>query len=167
MIPLTEQQIRASFVNASRKEVSDVSFPVDFATTNWDALDYLGWRDRKLPKRAYVVVVLDDGPVGIMLRQADAAPRTRPQCAWCQDVNLSNEVVFYGAKRAGQACKNGDTVGTLVCADFGCSANVRKHPTVAYVGFDVETARQRQIATLQERASSFALSVLHGAAHEG
>ncbi|MGK9149299.1 FBP domain-containing protein [Plantibacter flavus] len=162
MIPLTESQIRASFVNASRKEVSDVNLPVDFSEIDWDTRDVLGWRDKKMPRRAYVVSIVDGEPVGILLRQADASARARPQCTWCQDVTLSNDVVFYSAKRAGQAGKNGDTVGTLVCADFGCSANVRKLPPLAYVGFDAEAARQERIVSLRERAAAFASSVLNG-----
>ncbi len=162
MITLTEQSIRASFVNASRKEVSDLTLPAGFADIDWSALDYLGWRDRKIPSRSYAIVELDGAPVGLLLRPAEARTLARPQCSWCQDVNLTNDVVFYSAKRAGQAGRNGDTVGTLVCADFGCSANVRKRPPLAYIGFDVDAARAERMAVLRERASSFALSVLHG-----
>lgn len=167
MLSLIEQQLRSSFVNASRKEVSDLTLPADFQTIDWNALDYLGWRDRKQPKRAYAVVILDDAPVGLLLRQAEASALSRPQCSWCQDVNLTNDVSFFSAKRAGQAGKNGDTVGTLVCTDFGCSANVRKRPPLAYVGFDVEAARQERMASLRERAASFAVSVLHGTGSGG
>ncbi|WP_431280430.1 FBP domain-containing protein [Leifsonia poae] len=163
MISLTEQMIRNSFVNASRKEVSDLTLPLDFSEIQWDSLDYFGWRDRKLPRRSYVVVPLDDSLVGIVLRQTEAKAQSRPQCSWCQDVNLSNDVAFYSAKRAGDAGRKGDTVGTLVCAEFGCSVTVRKRPPLAYVGFDVDAAREARIAELQERARSFALSVVHGA----
>jgi len=159
MLPLTEQQIRTSFVNASRKEVSDLALPLDFVETPWERLDYLGWRDRKAPRRAYAVIPVDDGIVGILFRQAEATPRNRAQCSWCQDVNLTNEVVFYGAKRAGDAGRKGDTVGTLICADFGCSKNVRMLPPVAYVGFDVEAARQKRILELRERVRGFAREV--------
>jgi len=159
MLPLTQQQIRSSFVNASRKEISDLALPLDFAEISWDKLDYIGWRDRKAPKRAYAVIPVDGDLVGILFRQAEATPRTRAQCSWCQDVNLTNEVVFYGAKRAGDAGRKGDTVGTLICADFGCSKNVRMLPPVAYVGFDVEAARQKRILELRERVQSFAREV--------
>lgn len=157
---MTETQILNSFVNASRKEISDISLPLDFESTDWDRLDYFGWRDRKSPRRAYVVVRLDDTPVGVMLRQAEVVPRTRAQCSWCQDVNLTNEVVFYGAKRGGQAGRKGDTVGTLICANFGCSANVRKRPPVAYVGFDVDAARDKRMAELRKHAQGFVREVL-------
>lgn len=167
LLPLTETQIRNSFVNASRKEVSDLVLPLDFATIDWDSLDYFGWRDRKSPRRAYVVVWLDDSPVGFLLKQAEAVPRSRTQCSWCQDVNLTNDVVFYSAKRAGAAGRKGDTVGTLICRDFGCCANVRMRPPLAYIGFDVDAAREKRIIDLRKRAVGFARAVLNDEAHPG
>jgi hypothetical protein len=160
MLPVTEQQIRSSFVNASRKEVSDLTLPLDFASTDWDRLDFFGWRDRKSPRRAYFLVPIDHSPVAVLLERAQALPRSRAQCSWCQDVNLSNEVVFYGAKRAGRAGRNGDSVGILVCANFGCCANVRKRPPLAYAGFDVDAAREQRIIGLGERVRGFARAVL-------
>jgi hypothetical protein len=156
MLPLTEKEIRASFLNASRKEVSDLTLPAGFAGLDWDTLDYLGWRDPKLAKRAYVVIPTADGIAGVMLRQAEATPRQRAQCSWCQDITLPNPVVFYSAKRAGTAGRNGNTVGTLICEDFECSQNVRKAPPVAYLGFDVQAARLANIAGLQTTAAAFA-----------
>jgi hypothetical protein len=162
MLPLDETTIRASFANASRKEVTDISLPTGFAELDWNRLDYLGWRDPRQARRAYVVVPLADGPVGILLRQAEVAPRSRAQCSWCQDVHLPNDVLLYSASRVGAAGRNGNTVGILVCADFECSTNVRKTPPVAYVGFDVEAARSARIAVLRERASAFATGLLAG-----
>ncbi|MCS5512141.1 FBP domain-containing protein [Curtobacterium flaccumfaciens pv. betae] len=160
MLPLTEKTLRTSFVNASRKEVSDLTLPADFETLDWDALDYLGWRDPKIGRRAYAVVpTLDGDLVGILFRQAEASPRSRAQCSWCQDVKLPNDVAFYSAKRSGPAGRNGNTVGTLVCQDFQCSRNVRKLPPPAHEGYDVEAARLRRIEDLQVRAASFAAEV--------
>lgn len=162
MLSVDEKTIRASFVNASRKEVSDLVLPPTFGTLDWDRLDYLGWRDPKAARRAYLVVPLDDGPVGILLRQAEASPRSRAQCSWCQDVELPAEVVFYSARRAGPDGRKGDTVGTLVCGGFECSANVRRVPSTAAMGFDPDAVRAQRIAELQARAASFAGVVLHG-----
>jgi hypothetical protein len=159
---LDESGIRESFVNASRKEVSDLALPADFGTLDWDGLDYLGWRDPKVAKRAYIVVPSDDGPVGIILKQAEASPRSRAQCSWCQDIRLPNDVVLYSARRVGPAGRNGNTVGTLICAEFQCSANVRTLPPSAYLGFDREAARQQRIDVLRERASDFALGIALG-----
>jgi hypothetical protein len=160
MHALTEGTVRASFVNTTRKEVSDLSLPRSFAELDWDRLDLLGWRDPKLGRRAYVVVPTGDGVVGIVLRQADASPSARAQCSWCQDVRLPNDVVLYTAKRAGAAGRKGDTVGVLVCESFQCSENVRRTPPEAYLGYDVEAARQQRIRTLRDRAAGFAAAVL-------
>lgn len=159
MLPLTDAQIRASFVNASVRERSSLVLPTGFAGFDWDRLDFLGWRDPKQPLVAYAVAPTTAGPVGVMLKRAEGRLRSRPQCAWCEDVHLPNDVLFYVAKRAGQAGRRGDTVGTLVCADFQCSRNVRKLPPMAYVGFDVEAARERRIAALRENVAGFLRAV--------
>ena len=101
-------------------------------------------------------------PVGVLLRQADGRIRSRPQCSWCEDVHLPNDVVFFIAKRAGKAGRNGNTLGTLVCAEFECSANVRKRPPTAYVGFDVEAARQHRIDALRTHVDAFLRRVQDG-----
>ncbi|MBT2502089.1 FBP domain-containing protein [Curtobacterium sp. ISL-83] len=160
MLPITEKTLRTSFVNASRKEIGDLTLPGGFDTIDWDGLDYLGWRDPKTARRGYAVVpTLDGDLIGILFRQAEASPRSRAQCSWCQDVKLPNDVVFWSAKRSGPAGRNGNTVGTLVCQDFQCSRNVRKTPPLAYEGYDVEAARSRRIEDLQLRAASFAAEV--------
>ncbi|KQO61177.1 FBP domain-containing protein [Curtobacterium sp. Leaf261] len=160
MLPITEKSLRASFVNASRKESTDLVLPADFETIDWSTRDYLGWRDPKIGKRAYAIVPTLDGElIGILFRQADASPLSRPQCSWCQDVKLPNSVVFYSAKRSGPSGRNGNTVGTLVCEEFQCSHNVRQLPPPAYEGYDVEAARFQRIEDLQLRAASFAAAV--------
>ena len=160
MLPISEKTIRASFVDASRRETSDLTLPTDLDRIVWDDLDFLGWRDPRIGRRAYVVVpTLDGDLVGVLFRQADASPRSRAQCSWCQDVTLPNDVVFWSAKRSGRSGRNGNTVGTLVCQDFQCSHNVRKLPPPAYEGYDVEAARLRRIEDLQLRAASFVAEV--------
>jgi hypothetical protein len=159
VLPLTEREIRESFVNASRKQVSDLTLPPSFDETVWDDLDYLGWRDPKMARRSYIVVPVDGVPVGVVLRQAEASPRRRAQCTWCQDVTLPNDVVLYTAKRAGASGRNGNTVGTLICDEFQCSKNVRRTLPPAYLGFDVDAAREERIVTLRVRAERFAAEV--------
>jgi len=160
MLPLTERDIRASFLNASRKEVSDLTLPPGFDEISWDALSYLGWVDPKLPKRAYVVVAQEDGSLaGVLLQQAEKRVGARAQCSWCDDVTLTNDVQFFAARKAGPAGRKGDTVGTLVCANFGCSAVVRKLPPLAYTGFDREAARAERIRRLGENVRSFAAAL--------
>jgi hypothetical protein len=162
MQSFTDAQIRASFINASLREKNDAVLPHDLETTNWDGLDYLGWRDRKYAGTSYVVAEVDDEPVGILLRQAEGTPRSRPQCSWCEDIQLPNDVVLFSARRSGKAGRNGNTIGTLVCSNFECSTNVRKRPTLAYIGFDLEAERQRRIAVLREHVRNFVLDVRDG-----
>lgn len=159
MLALHERDIRASFINASRKEASVVTLPTDFAELDFAQLDYLGWFDPKLPKRAYVVAEVDDKPVGVLLQRTDQRIRTRAQCSWCDDVTLRNDVQFFSARKAGAAGRNGDTIGTLICENFGCSANVRRLPPLAYEGFDRELARELRMLRLREHVAAFLAEV--------
>jgi len=158
MLVLDEKTIRASLVNATRKEQSDLTIP-DLGAIVWGRIDYLGWRDPKFARRAWIVVPVGDEIVGVVLKQAEANPRRRAQCSWCQDITLPNDVVLYSARRAGHGGRNGNTVGTLVCENFECSKNVRMLPPSAYLGFDREAARAARIVTLREHVASFALTV--------
>lgn len=160
MLPLTENDIRDSFANATLRERKAMNLPGDLGELDWDRRDYLGWRDRKVPQLGYVVAELDGRPTGILLRQGEGAVRSRPLCNWCEDVQLPNDVVFFSARRAGAAGRRGSTIGTLVCAHFECSVNVRRRPPVAYVGFDVEAARDQRIVALGENVRAFVRSVL-------
>ncbi|KKI22465.1 MULTISPECIES: FBP domain-containing protein [unclassified Leucobacter] len=163
MLPLNESTIRSSFVNASRKEAKDAVLPDFLDAVAWDALDFLGWRDPKFAKRAYVVLPsLDGDPVGVVLRQADAAPRSRAMCSWCRDVRLPNDVVFWSARRVGDAGRRGATVGTLICRDFECSHNVRNDPPPAYEGYDVAAARVQRIDELRLKVAGFADMLVTG-----
>ncbi|MCB2413940.1 FBP domain-containing protein [Demequina sp. TTPB684] len=160
MLPLTDKTIRASFMNASRKEASSLTLPADFDAIDWDRLDYLGWRDPKFDRRAYVIVPNLDGDLtGILLRHPGVARRNSAQCSWCSDTSIPNSVVMYNAKRSGESGRNGNTVGALVCEDFQCSRNARRPPIPWYEDFDVEAERRRQIEELQLRVAAFAARV--------
>ena len=160
MLALSAPTIQSSFVNASKKEVSDLTLPTWLDRIAWADLDYLGWRDPKIGRRAYVVVPgADDGVTGILLKQAETSPRSRAQCSWCRDIKLPNDVVFYSARKAGPSGRSGDTVGTLVCQDFQCSENVRRMPPLAYTGFDLEAARAERIDALRLHSAGFVAAV--------
>ncbi|MCS3444080.1 FBP domain-containing protein [Microbacterium phyllosphaerae] len=159
MRPIDERTLRASFLNASRKEVSDLTLPPGFAELEFDRLDYLGWVDPKLPRRSYVVAWIDDVVTGVILQRAEQRVIARAQCSWCEDVTLRNDVQLYVARKAGPAGRKGDTIGTLVCTEFGCSKNVRVLPPLAYDGYDRELAREMRIVTLQEHVAAFIAAV--------
>ena len=164
MEPLSEKQIRSSFVNASRREAADATLP-RLDELDWDRLDYLGWRDRRAPLAAYAIVPVDGEPVGLLLRSSDRGDkRRRAVCAWCEDVVETADVTLYVARRSGAAGRRGDTVGTLICTEFTCSRNVRRKPTRIEAGSDLESVREelvaRRVAGLRERSARFAAEVL-------
>ena len=159
MLPISEKTIRTSFINASQRERKDLHLPPSFETLDWANLDYLGWRDEKFVGQGYVFVELDGEPQGILLRAAEAKTRSRPQCAWCEDVTLPNDVQFFTTKRAGDSGRRGNVIGTLVCSNFECSRNVRKRPPVAYIGFDVDAAITKRIEALGENVRNFVRNV--------
>lgn len=161
MRELSEAAIRGSFLNASKRERIALAMP-DLAEVRWDQIDYLGWRDQRQPLVGAVVAELDGEPVGVLLRQAERTPRSRAQCSWCEDVQLPNDVVFFSARRSGDAGRRGDSVGVLICAHFECSVNVRRRAPMAYIGFDVEEARRRRIEALREHVDGFLRAVRDG-----
>ena len=156
MLPIDERTIRASFCNASRKEASSAALPPGFGEIDFTQLDFLGWADPKMPRRSYIVAHDDAGsPVAVMLQQAEQRTLARAQCSWCEDVTLRNDVQFFAARKAGSAGRNGNTLGVLICANFGCSANVRRLPPLAYEGYDREAAREQRILRLQQHVQGF------------
>lgn len=127
MEPLTEQQIRASFVNCSKGEAKRLPVPRGLPDQPWEHLDFLGWRDPQSRVRGYVVAEVDGAPHGIVLRSTDGSagvPR-KNLCTWCLTPHGSGGVVLMVAPRSGKAGANGDSVGTYLCADLQCSLYVR------------------------------------------
>src|ERR1041384_7221278 len=113
MRPIDDARIRASFINASQRERSQITLP-DLDSLDWEKLEFLGWRDAKFDNLRYVVLDLDGETTGLLLRRFSLAPNARAQCSWCNDIELPNEVVLFNTKRTGDAGRKGDTVGTLV-----------------------------------------------------
>lgn len=126
MRPLTEPQLRAAFVNCSRGEAKRLPVPHDLAVRPWADLDLLGWRDPKAPARAYLAAEVDGEVRAVALRTASPSA-ARPRRALCQ-VCLTTPaagVSLMVAARAGQAGRQGDTVGTYLCDDLACSLYTR------------------------------------------
>ncbi|NMO01247.1 FBP domain-containing protein [Gordonia sp. TBRC 11910] len=159
MRAFSQSEILAAFTGATRSEVKRVTFPENFNEVDFDRLEFFGWRDRKIPRRSYVVVDAESGPVALLLTRAEAKPRGRAMCSWCNDVNLTNEAVLYTVRRAGAAGRRGATLGALVCDNFGCSKNARQLPPAFHKGTDLDAVRAERIADLRRRVTAFAAEV--------
>lgn len=127
MIPLTEAELRASFVNCSRGEVRRMYMP-DLAVVPWGDLDYLGWRDPKAPDRAYMVAPWADRVIGLTLRTRGKGYKTllrSSMCSICLTLHASSGVSMFVARRVGESGRNGNTIGGYWCWDLRCSLYVR------------------------------------------
>jgi len=155
--PLTEPQVRRSFVNCSRGEAQGLTLPRGFADLDWSGLDVLGWRDPKAPLRGYLVLDLADGPVGIAVRAADSrmSSGTAVMCLLCQTGQAGDAVSLFTARRTGEAGRNGNTVGTYICADLGCSDRVRTDIPPWLQLRDPDEVVAERAAELRGRAEGF------------
>ncbi|UJP08945.1 FBP domain-containing protein [Microbacterium sp. KUDC0406] len=129
MHPLTEADVRASFVNAGDDELRLIELPHDFLLTDWDYLDFFAWRDPSSSRRGYVLLEHEGSTVGIVLQTAGGGRTRSGMCNICHTMQPGNQVALWAARRAGERGSRGDTVGTYVCADLSCHENVRlAHP---------------------------------------
>ncbi|MFJ6001320.1 FBP domain-containing protein [Arthrobacter sp. NPDC092385] len=162
MQPISIQAIRSSFINATRSETAKLTPPKNLESLNWDDLDFLGWRDEKMPLRGYLVMPTARGLSGILLRAPEGGARKNRSvlCELCRDVFSKEDVLLWVARHAGQSGRDGNTVGTLICADFICSANVRREPAANEIHPDPAAVVQRQVGELRERTERFMARVL-------
>jgi hypothetical protein len=127
MKPVTERDIRASFVNCTKGEAKRLAVPRNLAAQPWNDLDFLGWRDPAAPDRAYLVTESGDGFVGVALRRA--TPRAghvrRTMCSLCLTTHPGDGVSLMTARKAGRAGQLGNSVGAYLCSDLACSLYLR------------------------------------------
>ncbi|MER6300259.1 FBP domain-containing protein [Kitasatospora sp. NPDC001539] len=127
MEPLSDPEIRASFVNCSKGEARRLNLPRGLAELPWEDLDFLGWRDPGAPDRAYLVAPYGGEVVGVTLRSPvirRSLTKTNV-CSLCITAHAGSGVALLAARRAGAAGREGNTVGTYICADLACSLYVR------------------------------------------
>lgn len=156
MNPLTDDVIRKSFVNCSKGEASRINLPKN---PPWPDLDFLGWRDPGAPDRGYVVTE----NVGITLRLSQDVRRSFTKstiCSICLTPHAGMGVALFTARRIGAAGKQGNTVGTYMCADLACSLYVRDKKQ-ADVRMEFETLSvEERIARATANLESFLNKVM-------
>ncbi|MET9563629.1 FBP domain-containing protein [Streptomyces tauricus] len=163
MKPLTEQDIRSSFVNCSKGEAKRLFVPHDLADRPWDALDFLGWRDPGAPDRSYLVTERSGGPVGVTLRfpSQQRGFMHRSMCSLCLTTHPGNGVNLMTARKVGPAGREGNSVGVYICADLACSLYVRgKKLPGPGARFEESLTVEEQITRMNGHLSAF-LDRLH------
>lgn len=147
MRPLTERDIRASFINCTKGEAKRLNVPRDLAQRPWDDLDFLGWQDPSAPDRVYLVTETDDRLVGVALRRATprAGQTRRSMCAFCLTSHRGDGVALMTARKAGPSGQHGNSVGTYICTDLACSLYLRGKKDVAPGG------RIKEALTVEEK----------------
>jgi hypothetical protein len=158
--PLTETEIRASFVNCSKGEAKRLHVPKDLASRPWDDLDYLGWADPQAPARRYLVAPVDGTAYGIVLRtnEASVGAARKSMCSLCITVQ-SGGVSLMVAPRAGRAGQQGNSVGTYICSDLACSLYVRGALRTGTPGMHETLTVEQRAARLVTNLESFVAKV--------
>ncbi|HZE38309.1 MAG TPA: FBP domain-containing protein [Stackebrandtia sp.] len=128
MNPISAADLRAAFVNCSKREATAVVLP-ELDAVAWEDLDFLAWRNPRMPQRAYVACWVGDRLVAMVFRAAtrragDGAMRTS-MCEFCHTVHSAGGVTLFTANKSGTAGRRGDSVGTYFCADLDCCLYVR------------------------------------------
>ncbi|MCX5172880.1 FBP domain-containing protein [Streptomyces antibioticus] len=158
MKPLTEQDIRSSFVNCSKGEAKRLPVPRDLADRPWDDLDFLGWRDPGAPDRCYLVTEREDRLVGVTLRlppSRHGSPH-RSMCSLCLTTHPGGGVSLMTARKTGAAGREGNSVGLYMCADLACSLYVRGVKVPDRGGrFEESLTRAEQIARTTGNLAAF------------
>jgi hypothetical protein len=159
MRPVTEREIRTSFVNCSKGEAKRLSLPKDLADHPWEDLDFLGWRDPGAPERAYLVAESDGPLVGIALRVTSGASRgftSRSMCSLCLTTHTGGGVALMTARRTGEAGRQGNSVGHYLCTDLACSLYTRGKKEAAGGGaIDESLALAEKVARTRANLYSF------------
>ncbi|MFI0898304.1 FBP domain-containing protein [Streptomyces sp. NPDC020983] len=151
MDPLTDAELRASFVNCTKGEAGRISLPRDLPALPWADLDFLGWRDPGAPDRAYLVAPAGapgGRAVGLTLRAAPGARRNLMRsslCGLCLTGHSGGGVDLLAAPLAGPAGRQGNTVALYMCADLACSLYIRGRKTSVLV------RRMEETLTLEEQ----------------
>lgn len=160
MRPLTETDIRDSFVNALPGDLDRLPIP-GLHEMLWDEREFLGWRDPQAHQRGYLVHWMDDRPVGLVLRSSSRSlrPGIAAMCSLCHSPQPATQVRLFTTPRAGEAGLNGDTIGTYICEDLACSLLIRVAP--AHLNPPSQVARRAE--ELTTRVQGFTANVLRPA----
>ena len=159
VIPVSEKELRESFVNCSKGEAQRLNPPPKLASLPWPDLDFLGWRDPGAPDRGYLVTEYRGELVGLSMRAPTGVRRSLIKttvCSLCVTSHPGSGVSLFSAARAGAAGRQGNTVGTYICADLACPLYVRgKKVSALGARFEESLSLDGQIARMMGNLEAF------------
>jgi hypothetical protein len=160
----TEDDIRTGFVNATDDEAQRIPLP-GLHEVIWRDREFLGWRDARAAHRGYLAYWRGDEAVAIALRECEVplARGVGGMCSLCHTPQPGYQVSLFTAARAGEAGRDGNTVGTYLCADLACSIIIRIVSPPSDLQPDPSLVVARRADGLQKRVESFIDSVLKNA----
>ncbi|ANY10093.1 FBP domain-containing protein [Pseudonocardia sp. HH130630-07] len=157
----SETRIRRAMSNCSKGEATRMILPPWVRDLDLDHLaDVYGWRDPKAPDRGVLLVPAPGGVTGVALRATSGAARAAAMCALCRTTHTVGGVALFAAARRGAKGRQGDTVGTYICADLACAEHVRVEKATAALKPTPGTTVDERRAGLRERATEFVAAVL-------
>ena len=169
MEPLDEKEIRDSFVNCSKGEAGRIKLPPGFAegAVPWADLDFLGWTDPAAPQRSVLVVPGVAGPIGMVLRRAEANKSNATRSSMfriCLTEHASSGVALFAAPLAGASGRRGNTVGEYICSDLACSLYLRgkRQPRMRLVRFEETLTLDERILRAMMKLTAFTDRVAAG-----
>ena len=112
--------------------------------------------------RGYIVHWVDDRPVGFMVRAASSTlrPGIGAMCSFCHTPQPSTQVLMFSAPKGGAAGRDGNTIGTYLCADLACSMMIRMLPATSELTLSRSEVVARRSAGLTERLQRFTANLL-------
>ena len=131
----------------------------------WDDREFLGWRDPQAARRGYIVSWIDDRAVGIVVRSAGGSlrPGIAAMCSFCHSPQPATQVRLFSAARAGESGRNGNTIGTYICADLACSIMIRIFPGMSELRLMRDELIERRSTGLTSRVEAFTARILETA----
>ncbi|PVZ12973.1 FBP domain-containing protein [Actinomycetospora cinnamomea] len=161
MTPLTADAVRRSMINCSKGDAKRMTVVDGVVGADLDEVEFVGWHDPRMPRRAYVVGLHEGAVTGVLLRPAArAGTRRTAMCALCRTTHTDGEVSLYTAPRAGAAGREGNSVGTYICDDLACPTTTRlERAPSPQVMPDLSHPVDERVAGLRVRLDTFLASV--------
>jgi len=157
---LTSDAVRRSMINCSKGDAKRMTLADDVVGTDLTDVEFVGWRDPRMPQRAYVVTLHEGAVTGVLLRPAaGGGPRRTAMCALCRTTRSDGAVTLFTAPRAGAAGREGNSVGTYVCDDLACPAVTRLAKATPTVAPDLSHPVDERVAGLRVRLDTFLAAI--------